>query len=352
MEKFLDIYSDYLICQNQYATSTGLSTILKGDISHDKITRFLNTNKFTSKDLWEYVKPMVRKKEEETGFLIIDDTIQEKEYSKENDIMCWHYSYAKGRHMKGFNILSCLIRYGDISLPIGFEIIKKEKRYFDKKEQREKRCSKTTKNEHFRNLVMQAKKNDIIFKYILADSWFSSKENLSFIEKKAKKKFILGLKSNRLACMSKRDKSKGIFNRVKDLEIKKDKPIKVWLKGLDFPVLLEKKTFKNEGGSTGILFIVTNDLSLSNSSIYDIYQKRWKIEEYHKSIKQNASLSKSPTKVVRSQSNHIFSSIISFCKLEFLKIKTTLNHFALKYKLLLRSNMLAFHEFRKLKGFA
>ncbi|MBM3208641.1 MAG: transposase, partial [Chlamydiae bacterium] len=31
--------------------------------------------------------------------------------------------------------------------------------------------------------------------------------------------------------------------------------------------------------------------------IYDVYKKRWRIEEYHKSIKQNASLEKSPTKV-------------------------------------------------------
>ena len=36
--KLLDIYSDYLICQNKYATATGLSDLLSGDISHDKIT--------------------------------------------------------------------------------------------------------------------------------------------------------------------------------------------------------------------------------------------------------------------------------------------------------------------------
>ncbi|KIC75952.1 hypothetical protein DB41_GU00010, partial [Neochlamydia sp. TUME1] len=56
--------------------------------------------------------------------------------------------------------------------------------------------------------------------------------------------------------------------------------------------------------------------------------KRWRIEEYHKSIKQNASLEKSPTKIARSQRNRIFSSLIAYCKLEFLKIKTLLNHFA------------------------
>ena len=61
MDKLLDIYSDYLICQNQYATATGLSELLSGDISRDKVTRFLNSNEFESKDLWKYVKPMIKK---------------------------------------------------------------------------------------------------------------------------------------------------------------------------------------------------------------------------------------------------------------------------------------------------
>jgi hypothetical protein len=65
MNKMLDIYSDYLIAQNQYATAVGLSDLLEGRMSHDKVTRFLNREKFTSKDLWEYVKPDLRKIEED-----------------------------------------------------------------------------------------------------------------------------------------------------------------------------------------------------------------------------------------------------------------------------------------------
>jgi hypothetical protein len=57
MNKMLDIYSDYLIAQNQYATAVGLSDLLEGRMSHDKVIRFLNRENFTSKDLWEYVKP-------------------------------------------------------------------------------------------------------------------------------------------------------------------------------------------------------------------------------------------------------------------------------------------------------
>ena len=51
MNKLLDLYSDYLIARNQYATAIGLSDLLEGRISHDKITGFLNSNKFSSKEL-------------------------------------------------------------------------------------------------------------------------------------------------------------------------------------------------------------------------------------------------------------------------------------------------------------
>ena len=49
--KLLDIYSDYLICQNKHAAATVLSDILSRDISDDKITRYLNYEDLGSKDL-------------------------------------------------------------------------------------------------------------------------------------------------------------------------------------------------------------------------------------------------------------------------------------------------------------
>ena len=41
MEKIkLELYTDYLICNNGFATATGLSAMIEGDISHDQMTRF------------------------------------------------------------------------------------------------------------------------------------------------------------------------------------------------------------------------------------------------------------------------------------------------------------------------
>ena len=104
MNNTLDLYSDYLIVQNKYATSTGLSEMLNGAISHDKVTRFLNKEELTSKELWKYIKPDVRNNENTEGMLILDDSIEEKPYTDENEIICWHYSHAKSRQVKGVNL--------------------------------------------------------------------------------------------------------------------------------------------------------------------------------------------------------------------------------------------------------
>jgi hypothetical protein len=349
-EELLDIYTDYLICQNQHATATGLSLLLDGLISHDKITRFLNANEFGSKDLWQYVKPELRRLEQaQGGVLIIDDAIEEKPYTDENEIICWHFSHAKGRCVKGVNLLSCLIRYGDIALPISFAAVCKDLYFCDLKTKTEKRQSSVTKNQTFRAIIQQAIENEVKFDYVLADTWFGAKDNMEFIHYEKQKKFIFGIKGNRLIAFSEKERKKGQYHNLKTVGLKDGEKRIVWLKDLAFPVSLICKIFKNEDGSTGILHLVTNDLDSDADRIYETYQKRWRIEEYHKSIKQNASLEKSPTKVVRSQKNHIFASIIAYCKLEFLRMQTALNHFALKYKLIVRANQMAFQELKKLR---
>ncbi len=349
-KKLLDIYSDYLIAQNQYATAIGLSDLLQGQISHDKITRFLNSKESSSKELWEYIKPEIRRVEQDSGgVLILDDTIEEKTYTDENEIICWHYSHAKGRCIKGVNLLSCLVRYGDIAFPIGYEAVCKDIVFCDIGTRKVKRQSSISKNQMFRSMIAQAIANGIKFDYILADNWFGAKKNMEFIHYDMKKKFTIGIKANRLFALSEEERKKGQYQNLNTLPLKDGEKRIVWLKDISFPVALIKKIFKNEDGSTGTLYLVTNDLESSADRIYEIYQKRWRIEEYHKSIKQNASLEKSPTKVVCSQKNHIFASIVAYCKLELLRTKTSLNHFALKYRLLMTANRMAYLELGRLK---
>ena len=81
-KEYLELYTDYLIASCEKTIATGLSELLEGEISHDKITRFLSKEDYSSKELWQLVKKEVRKIEEEDGVLIFDDTVQEKPYSK------------------------------------------------------------------------------------------------------------------------------------------------------------------------------------------------------------------------------------------------------------------------------
>jgi hypothetical protein len=91
----LDLYTDYLLSTFGAATATGLSTMVDDEVNHDRVTRFLFGQDFTSKDLWQQVKSVVRSAENNDGVLIFDDTIQEKAWTDENELMCWHYDHVR-----------------------------------------------------------------------------------------------------------------------------------------------------------------------------------------------------------------------------------------------------------------
>ena len=351
MDKILDLYINYLICGNGKATATGLSKMTNGEVSHDQITRYLSSCEQGEVELWAEVKDFIEDRKDEECFLIIDDTIAEKPYTDVNTINTWHYSSLKGDYVKGMNILTCLAQYDDASIPINYRIIGKDTEVYDPKTQTTKLKSSKTKNELFRELLQHSFEREVQFKYILADNWFCSKENMNFIHNELNKLFIIGIKSNRLVALSDEDKRKGNYHKISALELKDEEAIKVFVKSVKYPLLLIKKIFTNENGSKGVLYLVTNDIKLNGNDIYAIYQKRWKIEEYHKSIKQNTSLCKSPTKKMKTQKNHVFASICAFVRLEMLKLKSSMNHFALKAKMTIFANIASFENLQKMLCF-
>ena len=347
----LDLYSDYLLYSTGQTTATGLSKLLDMQLSHDKITRFLSTEAFDEKKLWKKVKKLVRIFEDENASIIFDDTVIEKPYMDENEIICWHYDHKEGRTIKGINLMSAFYsseKAGQtLRVPTGFRVIQKSEEYTDEKSGKQKRRSPVTKNEMMREMIKRHKENQVEFKYILADSWFSSVENMKFIEK-SKKVFIFEIKDNRLIVDSEGDRNKGSFVRVDQAGIPEGQPIKVWIKDLKFPVAIFRQVFANKDGTRGERFLVSNDLTLTDEQFKKLYKKRWGVEEYHKSLKQNASIGSSPAHKVMTQSNHIFSAIYAYVKLEMLKLATTLNHFALKSKIYLASMRTAMSVFQEM----
>jgi hypothetical protein len=321
---------------------------LNGEISHDQVQRSLAGVEQTSADLWRVVKPHVREIEGAEGVAIVDDSIAEKPYTDENDIICWHYDHAQQRTVKGINFVTCLYHNQSVSLPVGFELVRKTERYTDPKDGKEKRRADKTKNEIYRDLLQQAVKNQIPFKYVLNDIWFAAAANMKFIKLTLEKEFVMPLKGNRKVALSAEAKQQGRYQRVDTLPLEPMKPVRVYLEGVEFALLLVKQVFTNEDGSTGIQYLVTSDTTLDGNGITTIYQKRWHVEPYHKSLKQNASLEKSPTQTVVTQTNHFFAAVCGYIKLELLKGDTKLNHFALKSKLYLLAIQSAFAALREL----
>jgi hypothetical protein len=348
-KELLDLYSDYLLSSFGATTATGLSRLLDGAVSHDQITRFLSEKVKTSSDLWRVVKPFVRQIESEEGVLIFDDSIEEKPYTDENEIICWHYDHTQGRNVKGINFLTALYHSAGVSLPVAFHLVAKTEEYLDKKSGKIKRRSVTTKNDHYRQMLQVCVRNGMRFRYVLNDSWYAAAENMMFIRHELDRHFIMALKSNRKVARSAQDKSQGRYHTVSTLDLPEGTVQEIYLESVDFPLLLTQQLFTNGDGSTGSLYLVTSDVTLDASRLTTIYQTRWKVEEYHRSLKQNASLEKSPTRTVKTQTNHFFVSLCTFVKLEWLRTQTKLNHYALKAKIYLSALLSAFQSLQALQ---
>ena len=352
MEKLTEIYKDFLISSFGKIEMTKLSK-LTGK-SHDQFTKnlLLNDSLDDDKKMWRDIKSFLRDYEnEEDGCIIIDDMLIHKPHTKENDIVCWHYDHVSQKPQKGILMLN--FHYTDasgISIPLGYEIITKTKKVWNEKYNKYIKKSFFTKNE-----IMQDKlnilhfNNQIKYKYILFDKWFSSIKNLVFIEETLKKKFVCPLKSNRRIFLSKKDKKEGKYVNISKLDIEGGSSRLIYLEGYEKPLRIIKQVVKNgDDDESTYLYLVTNDIDLSFHKILEIYKRRWKIEEYHKSLKQNLHIEHSPTKVELSQRNHINLVVYGFIKLEKLRLNYKMNHFAIKEKIYIEALKVAYEKVRKL----
>lgn len=346
MENFVDLYTDYLISSVSYTTATGLASLL--GIKHDKITQQLSKGVYDSKYLWQYVKPYIGEitRSEEQIVLSFDDSIEEKRYSDESELICWHYDHTLSRSVKGVNFLTAFVEAGGMRLPCAVEFIKKDQWEINEKTGKPKRVSHKTKNELFREMLRECA-DKLRFDYVVTDSWYASAENMETVRGELNTHFIMALKSNRKVALSKADKQSKKYISIESLQ-PGQQTVEIWLEELDFPLLLAKQVFKNEDDTVGELYLACSDINLSYEQITTLYKKRWGVEEYHKSVKSNTGFAKSPTKIIKTQTNHFVLSIIAYVKMEWLKQRTGNNHFALKAKIYLAAQQAAYNQLKKL----
>ncbi|MEO6319452.1 MAG: IS701 family transposase, partial [Polaromonas sp.] len=73
--------------------------------------------------------------------LIFDDTIQEKAWTDESELMCWHFDHCSARSLKGIDLLNAVYHSQGASIPVAFELVKKPIQYCDLQTRQLKRKS-------------------------------------------------------------------------------------------------------------------------------------------------------------------------------------------------------------------
>ena len=259
--------------------------------------------------------------EKEEGALIFDDTILEKAWTDKSELMCWHYDHVSGRSAKGVNFLNALHHVGEHLIAVAFERVIKSIEYCDTKIRQIKRMSTITKNEQMRQMMGARIQNEFKFGFVLINSWFCAEENFEFIPDRGKH-FIAALKDNGRVALSEEDRKGKRLVREDELHFAQQGVVKGYLKGYDKAVSVVRQVFTHKDGSTALLHLVCSDLTCDYDAITTTYKKRWQVEVFHKSLKFNARLAKSPTRTLRTQSNHVFMSICATFKLQCLSIKS------------------------------
>ena len=222
--------------------------------------------------------PLSSKLPTPTRCLILDDTVEAKSiHEPKIPLIRFHYDHCQQKALKGINQITALYTGQVHSLPVAYELIEKDQLIIDQKTGKTKWVSAVSKQERFRRLIHQCLANRLIFNYILADSWFSSAENFSYIAG-LEQQFIMPLKSNRKVALSKADQQQGLYRPIESLAIEAHQCLAVWVAGVDFPLLLTKQVFKDGDTERGMLYLVTNDLTADTVSIQTQYARRWKVE--------------------------------------------------------------------------
>ena len=160
-------YVEYLISTPVNYTCTNLAAHLD-DVSHDVVTDYLSQERLTARHLWELTQGLIQDSAE--AYLIIDDSVQNKKYSRSIELVKRQYSGAEGGLVRGIGVVNLLHTDGRGQFyPIDFRIYAKQ---HDGK----------SKNEHFQDMLHQAiGDKQIKARNVLFDSWYASWQNLKLV---------------------------------------------------------------------------------------------------------------------------------------------------------------------------
>ena len=160
-------YIEYLISTPINYTSHNLSEHLE-NVSHDVVSNFLKRNRITAREVWALVKNLIKDTPE--SFLIIGDSVQNKQYSKSIELVKRQYSGAVGGLVRGIGVVNLVHSDGKEHYPVDYRIY-------------DNAADGKTKNDHFKHMLINAVADKgILAKTVLFDSWYAAWQNLKLAD--------------------------------------------------------------------------------------------------------------------------------------------------------------------------
>jgi hypothetical protein len=281
-------YVEYLISTVSNYTGSHLAAHLD-NVSHDVITDYLRTERLTARGLWDLVEHLIA--DSPDAFLLVDDSVQDKRYSRFIDLVKRQYSGAEHGLVRGIGIVNLVHstgKEGDF-WPIDFRIYAPD-------------ADGKTKNDHFREMLLHAIADKAIqAKTLVFDSWYAAADNLKLIHR-LHLIFFTTLKENRLVSLKQEDG----YLHLAQIDWTPDRlqnGVRVKLKEVPFKVQL----FKLVATNGDIDWVITNcpDETLTAQAAQNANDVRWQIEELHRDLKQLTGTEKCQCRKARSQRNHL-----------------------------------------------
>ena len=288
--------------------------------SHDAINRYLQDDQVTPEVIWEQVKTVIEY--DEDAFLVFDDSVSDKDHSHQIELVRLQYSGNAHGLIKGIGVVNCLY------------VNPKTQRYWiiDWRVYAPDSDAKS-KLTHMQEMLDQAiNVRKLAFRVVLMDSWYATKELMVHLHR-AGKFFYCPLKSNRRVDDSGGESPYAAVSELqwREQEAANGKLIKIH----GFPGALKVKLFRVAITNNRTEWIVTNDLDqASTDDTRAICAIRWKIEQYHREVKQTLGIEKCQCRSEKAQRNHIGCVILAWNHLTTVARSLATNIYALKEKML------------------
>jgi len=281
-------YVEYLLSTPKNCTCTYLAEHLE-DVSHDVVNDLLRQKRFMPREVWRLVKD--RLEESQDAFLIVDDSVHDKRYSRFIELVRAQYSGNEHRVVRGIGVVSLVHSGGkeEDFYPIDYRVYAPD-------------VDGKTKNEHLQEMFVNAiDQKQLKARTILFDGWYASAENLKLIHRRHWT-FCTTLKSNRLVSVS---KEQGYLH-LEEIEWTPEglaHGVIVKLKEVPFKVRL----FKLVAPDGDIDWVITNDLdeTITAQVAEESSDVRWQVEELHRGLKHLTGSEKCQCRMARAQRNHL-----------------------------------------------